>query len=371
MKKIDILSYTNTANYGGLLQLYSLSKVLSTEYQVEVIRYKNGNSLQRSKLRNFLSFLYNKVFRFLSVDKRRQKNENVFRQFIPFSTEEYNPSNPINTISCDYFITGSDQVWNPYLNGFDNSYLLSFDTKAKKISYAASFGIEKLPPKWADEVKKALCGFKHISLREKTGENILDSMPELNGLEKTVDLDPTLLISRKEWIDSFCVKRLFDKKYVLIYLMPGDKNLEKKIIKLGKRVAKSKGCKLAIIGRKNIDKINPFKRGYYHAGPSEFVNLIYYSEFVLTNSFHGTAFSVNLNKDFVSFINSNQNSASSLKSRIVDFLNSVSLTDAIFDINCSQEIKTESLNFELSNTILLKMREDSLMHLFNGLKNEK
>ena len=376
MKKVSILSYTKTSNYGGLLQIYALSKILSDKNDVSVIVYNNSSSVQRSKLRNFLAFLYNRVFRFLSTDKKRKQNEQHFRELIPFTQEEFNNAQQLSEIHSDYFVVGSDQVWNPYLNGFDKAYLLDFKTSGKKLSYAASFGIEDIPQRWLVEIKKSLMCFEHISLREQTGLNIVDNVSALEPISKTVDLDPTLLISKDNWVESFCKTQLTKNKYALVYLMPGDKAIEKKMISFAKKVAKKEKLKLMIVGRKNISKINIFKKGYYHAGPSEFVNLLYHSEFVITNSFHGTAFSVNLNKPFVSFINSSQGSANSLKSRIIDFLQKLSLESRMFDVsktnNCSvEDYLSSEINFASSDKKLESLRKESLKHLFEYIDDEK
>ena len=370
VKRINILSYTNTTNYGGLLQLYALSKVLSRDFDVNVIRYNNTSRIQRSKFRDILAHLYNSVFRFLSIDKKRKNNEKRFLNYVPLTQSIYSASNSISKISCDYFLVGSDQVWNPYLNGFDATYLFNFDTQATKVSYAASFGVEKIPDEWSKKVGDCLTDFKHISLREKTGMDILNSISSLKNIKKTIDLDPTLLIEKKEWEECFCAEPLFNKKYILIYLMPGDKKIEKEMIQIGKKKAKNERCKLVVIGRKNIDKYNIFKSGYYHAGPAEFVNLVYYADFVITNSFHGTAFSVNLNKPFLSFVNSKQNSANSLKSRILDFLNQLGLDDNIFDVSKDHNLlKNFDIDYSVTNKKLELLRDSSLQNLYGNFKN--
>jgi len=370
MKKVCVLSYVNTANYGGLLQLYALSTILSKHFDVEVINYKNGSKIQRSKIRTILAFFYNKVFPWLSIDKVRKQNELKFRSLIPISNTVYSNAQHLGSIDCNYFIVGSDQVWNPYLNGFDSAYLLRFKTNATKISYAASFGVEKIPNNWLDDVSYSLAEFKHISLRENTGCNILEQVSSLAHISKTVDLDPTLLINQNDWKSKFCTSRLLNFKYILVYLMPGDKIVEKQMIKYAHLLSRKSGNKVVIIGRKNIDKFNFTKRGYYKAGPSEFVNLINYSEFVVTNSFHGTAFSVNLNKQFVSFINSNRETANSLKSRVVDFLSKVSLQDRVVDVKSVSDTSfpNSDIDFKKINEVLSSLKTRSLDNLFEGAK---
>ncbi len=367
-KSVYILTYSTTSNYGGLLQMFSLYSILSREFDVSIVHYKNKSKLRRSKVRSFASNIYRHIFKFLYFDKKRNRSETKFKALMKYtdcvcSIEELSKFTPYA------FIVGSDQVWNPFLNGFDPSFLLMFDTCSLKISYSASFGLTVLPNKWIECLKNALKSFHKVSLREDSGIEILN-IANYTG-DYTIDLDPTLLLNETEWLDVLKIQEsTIHDNYVLVYLMPGDKKIERSMLLFAKKIAKDKSLKMIVIGRKNIDKLKPSKVNFYHAGPVEFVKLINDAEFVITNSFHGTAFSVNFNKQFYSFINSETPKNESLYSRIDDLLDKIGLRKRIIDIAIPHNIPSNIsiINFDAVNEKLNNLREISLKNLENSLK---
>ena len=139
------------------------------------------------------SFFLKKVF----FDKKRYKNEKRFRSELTFSDSIICDLTSLEMYETDCFLVGSDQVWNPFINGFDASYALSFKTSAKKIAYSASLGIDKnVPQKWLNTLADSLADFSYISVREESAKNILKPfvIRTIN-----VDLDPTLLLNAKDY----------------------------------------------------------------------------------------------------------------------------------------------------------------------------
>jgi len=328
MKKIAILSFINTKNYGGLLQAFALQNFLkSNGCEAFHINYKAPETITGNPAKRFLRKIYKRIS-FLFFDKKRHENEKKFRAKISLSTP-CTVKEDIAKIPCDYFIVGSDQVWNPFLNNFDDAYLLSFETSARKVAFSASLGLtQRCPSNWKNELKSALPQFSFVSVRERTAKNLLC---DLGGTNIVVSLDPTFLLTKNEWLDAtkdFDSSVIPTKPFVLCYVMPGDTCLVKSMLKFARQIAKRERLRLCVIGLRDVNRLKFNSSFTFGAGPSEFVHLVSKSSYVITNSFHGTVFSTIFNKPFASFISKN-GSSSSLSERIVDFLGEFDLTDRL------------------------------------------
>ena len=189
---------------------------------------------------------------------------------------------------ADAYICGSDQIWNTYIEDFDNTYLLDFVKAGRKISYAAS-GIKKLQDDTAiDLIKSQIKDFSGVTLRESYAANKL-------GLSyANVVLDPVLLLKKSDW-SSLCSNVSVKKRYMLCYFAG---NVSFDFEKFTKRFAAEHGLQRILLMPewRNIAR-SGIK--YYDAGPVEFLSLIKNADIVCTNSFHGTAFSVLFNKPFI------------------------------------------------------------------------
>lgn len=342
MKKIAILSFINTKNYGGLLQAFALQNFLkSNGCEAFHINYKAPETITGNPAKRFLRKIYKRIS-FLFFDKKRHENEKKFRAKISLSTP-CTVKEDIAKIPCDYFIVGSDQVWNPFLNNFDDAYLLSFETSARKVAFSASLGLtQRCPSNWKNELKSALPQFSFVSVRERTAKNLLC---DLGGTNIVVSLDPTFLLTKNEWLDAtkdFDSSVIPTKPFVLCYVMPGDTCLVKSMLKFARQIAKRERLRLCVIGLRDVNRLKFNSSFTFGAGPSEFVHLVSKSSYVITNSFHGTVFSTIFNKPFFSFVSENGPS-SALNERIKDLLHELDLEDRLI---------TEASDYEnkLSNT---------------------
>lgn len=189
----------------------------------------------------------------------------------------------------DYFIAGSDQVWNPTIGQAVNWEFLSFAQRKKKVSWAASFGINSIPENEKNYIKKWLSKFDNISIREDSGAKIVKS---LTGKSAEVLIDPTLMLDAEQWrqISKKSCGRNTDK-YILKYFL-GDQSAENK--KYIDEIAKENVLEIYELADINQPLI-------YEAGPSEFIDLIYNAELVCTDSFHACVFSILFNKPFLVF----------------------------------------------------------------------
>lgn len=268
----------------------------------------------------------------------------------------------------DYYMVGSDQVWHPKFllpsNGF---YLLKFAPKnSRKISYASSFGSSSIPSEMKNVYRSELSAFERLSVREKHGANFLSSI----GLESSIVLDPSLLLDKEDWGVFFNKNKIVPEPYIFCYVIDGDHKGAKYIQLVSEQINNfnDQQYKIIVVGDKEYKKLI---RGYNlvtNAGPSEFLSLIYNAAYVVTNSFHGTCFSVNFNKQFVSVLQREN----ALNIRITEFLESVSLTDRLLytDENVDQ-VNLLEIDYEKVNNALSSLIDKSKSFLNEALESSK
>ena len=292
MKKIGILTFQNTINYGADLQLYALYQVLQNagvkpmiiNYENEAIRIRETPTLKDQKtLKSIILYVVQKV---MTVKKRKKFNEFKRKQF-KFTNTKYTKEN-LSSVKeeINNIIVGSDQIWNTNLTNGDMNYFLPFDG-VSKYSYAASFGVNDLNLlSDVERVSQLLRKFDYISTREIHGKEIVEKIGDVNA---QLVLDPTFLLSKKDWTDfgNNSPYRIEDK-YILLYFIK-----EKESIQFAKKYAADKGYKLKYISMrpyagKGIETVS-------NAGPEDFIKLISNAEGVITGSYHGFILSLNLN----------------------------------------------------------------------------
>lgn len=252
--------------------------------------------------------------------------------------------------AADLYLVGSDQVWNfKYNEGHDSHYFYSGVT-GRKVAYASSIGIEALTPDDKSYLQKELKEFEKVSVREDRAVDILKSL----GINSVQLIDPTLMLDKFEWT-KFMSKKLVDEPYVLVYL-PYNIADKEKIYKSVKMVADRKKLKIVtfswdILLEKKADKT------IFFASPGDFLSLMYYADYVITNSFHGTAFSINLNKKFWTF------APSHFSTRISSLANLVGLQNRIVNDYISVSSIDEHIQYDVINRLLEDERKKSLQFL--------
>lgn len=274
-KKIGIVTI-QSLNFGNRLQNYALQEVLKTlGFDVYTLkRYNEVPPLKKrltSRLKVCLQYcIGSKIVKFKDFDK------NIVFSRYSLGANKF-PAGIFKEF--DYFVTGSDQVWNPHFESVGRCDLLCFATENQRVSYAASFGITNFPVEkignWGAELDK----FKEISVREEAGKKIVES---ISHKKAQVVVDPTLLLNHTEW-EKVEVKPDFmpKKPYCLVYA------LKEKNEAFKKRLAElSKDYVLVDILQKNKFGVSP------KLGPGEFIYLIHHAEYILTDSFHATVFSI-------------------------------------------------------------------------------
>lgn len=336
--KIGILTFHFVDNYGAVLQAYALkSYLISIGHDVDILNYSNPflRSLTRSKFNKLKSKVWAVVKRMIAGTKKHKSFELFRKQRLeinnrPIHSKELFEMFIVNN-SYDVIIVGSDQVWNPSITGSDETYLLSINSeKIVKISYAASFGKSLIDNTWLDKLCYQINSYKAVSVREKTAKSFLCKKNVTKNV--SVVADPVFLLERAVW-EKLATKRLVKEDYILCYVMPGDSIIEKRIEKAALKISEEKSLKIIYIGRKEYKRFLFDGKDMIDASPEDFLSLFQYATIVLTNSFHGTAFSIIFNKDFYSFVNNELSAEMQLGSRIIDLLYTCNLEDRTITAN--------------------------------------
>lgn len=357
MKKTGIVTIIDNNNYGNRLQNYAVQQVLKKFEKYEVETVKNEPTLNRrtSKGEYVLRYIKNMIQKIIEI-KNKSLRKKLFLKFneenIKFSKKRLNILKKIT--DYEYFIVGSDQVWNPTFSRLRNFELLDFNTTAKKVAFSASFGISELPNEYKDITKKGLVDFKKISVREDAGKEIINDLDIRKDVEVLVD--PTMLLTAEEW-DNVARKpeQLKTNKYILNYFL-GELSEERK--KEINRIASENQCEVINI----LDKNSPF----YQTGPSEFLYLEKNAFLICTDSFHSSVFAILYNRPFIVFNREDKNM--SMNSRIETLINKFKLENREF----SGKITNENLQHDYSKAyeILEKEKEKSLIFLKDALDIE-
>lgn len=342
-KKAGILTFHDADNLGAVLQAYALEHILENECGVsaEIVDYKCKTITEtkypgrQSGLKGLIKFAALSVYYLI-----KRKAFGKFRKnYLACSERSYSRENISECESLyDFFITGSDQVWNPECSGNDSTYVLNYiNDNKKKHAYAASIGNYKFSAKdteWVDCIKK----YKNVSVRESSAAVHLK---ELGVRDVSVDVDPVLLLSDKQW-KAVMSDRLLKQKYVLVYLVLPDVN----VMSQAKAYAEKNNCK--VISNKHSVEF------FLNNSPSDFLSWIYHSECVFTNSFHGTAFSLIFNKPLFA---DTEMSGNKINHRINDLLTAI-------DANECSQIKNDCVYNKADKTSVIdEMKADSINYL--------
>ena len=346
MKKVGILTFQDADNYGAMLQCYALQKKIEgMGNKCLVINYKcdylsKPFSIAALKRKGMVRYILGNINAI--VRKPRKKKFHEFRHTIPMTERVKKQDLKALNDEFDIFIVGSDCVWNDDITNFDTTYLLDFvyDSR-KKNSYAASFGFSKMKMNMKAGYSKYLKEFNSLNVRELSGKEILNKI----GVNAAVVLDPTLLLDSSEW-DNVTVDLKINEKYIFVYQLTPSKYL----LKIVRQLQRKTGYKVVII---------PFPVGgslkadsHLNYGPEEWVTLIRNAEYVVTDSFHGTAFSIIYGRKVYCCVNE-------LATRIISLLELLGLNECLYSNNREFELM-EVINYDEAYLKLRKEKEKSL-----------
>lgn len=369
--KIGVLTVPFNNNYGGLLQAYALKTVL-TDMGHEVLfinRQRNIDYGLKFRIYRLLVKLHI-IKDYLKIrDERLSANTNKFkdRYLSPITKPFYTTSDleEVMNQGVDCFVVGSDQVWR-YLYAGDSidDYYFGFlrGSHVPRFSYAASFGVDvnEYPEEKRQVVTGLLKQFEGISVREKSGKKILEDFFEVPSSKSEVVLDPTLLLGQDRYTNLFKDEMVSDSRYIFTYILDSNPKIDEKL----NIIAASKGLKRIDIKAQTGDtsKLNVIE-------PVEkWLSTIYHADFVITDSFHGSVFSIIFKKKFAVLLNANRGN-----SRISDLLSELGLNNRI--MQSIDDLNSDYLSHEIEwnkiVTILMHRNEESLKFLKNQLNRQK
>ena len=369
--KIGILTWLHNGNYGSILQAYALQKALRNQgYQTENIDYapstvkkvenliKNKNSLKLF-LEKWDAYCAKKVAGSPRELSEKQKKFDDFRENYINITQQYSSPKEVATIDGEFdaYICGSDQIWSPVLLNPVFYFDFLSDTE-RKIAYACSFGVSSIKGKKATKITNYLNRFDYISVRESSGCEIVKN---LTGKVVPVMPDPTLLLQRTDW-DKVSKYNLNLNKYIFCYFLSWNEDYWKYV----ENVSQQLGYQIVIVPSvKQTYQVDA--KILKNIGPEEWVGLVKNASYVITDSFHGTVFSIIYNKPFTVLKRFSDDNPRSQNSRIYTLLEHYNLTNRL-------GINTDIFNLQEYTKVNSQVEYDrryALEWLNNVLKVEK
>lgn len=364
MKKIGVLTFHRADSYGAHLQAYATVAFLNQAgYEAELVDYTNPYEQrfrkifysENGRMTGFLtSFVKDVVF------KKRYYKSKAFgniEQYCQVSKNKYKTKEALDNASYDVLVVGSDQVWNREItNGLDDTFLLMHGQASKRISISSSMGSVTLTDGEKRMFREAFEQFDAISVREEFAKIQLQ---ETTDNQIKVLMDPTFLIDKEKWMQNLVQKsiqhRKIKEKYILTFFLAPDETYKSRMTKLANKL-KLPVWSIQSIAVKRIesDKI------ILGATVADFLALIANAEVVVTDSFHGTALSINLEKNFVSFKNKGN------PVRVMTLLDALGLSNRL-DMN---EEDYCPVNYDDVNRILEPLRKDSKKWIIRAIEGE-
>lgn len=388
--KVGLAVVTYKDNFGSALQTYATQSVIQKlgfetgifdisgvhkAINQKKIKYYLGRVFQPDELKylleNFKSRGRKKVNK--NNDKYAENMRVRHEKYVEFNQKQLGFLEKVDSWSalteqsreCDFVVVGSDQLWRPS-NIAGEYFTLEFvPDEVHKIAFSTSFGVSELPKSLHKHAKKYLDRIEDISVREDSGKSIVKS---ITGRDIPVVCDPTMMLDATEWMAIQPTERIVPEKYILCYFM-GDNPEHREFVK---RLKKETGYQIVglLHGATYITSDDDFADfAPYDIGPGEFIHLIRNAEYMCTDSFHGTVFSILNSTAFFAFRRYDDSSEFSTNDRLHTLLRWTGLSDRML-------YGTEDVKEQLSKTIdfaeVLKAveakRAESLAYLMKALE---
>ena len=314
MKKTYICTLYGNENFGNKLQNYALqTKLGELGFNVKTIKTEEVRNKYFRNFKNIIKFFLPQYHKIVAR----------YNLFLKFSKNYLKYTNKKN--SADYYVIGSDQVWNPNTSKYFKLFV-GYDLLGVKISYAASIGISNISTTKNNFIADGLQNFKSISVREDSGKKIIEELTGRNDIE--VLIDPTMLLTTEEWNKVSIKPKNFDKlngkKYILNYFLGELSEVRKREIE---KIAKDNDCEIINL----LDKNDPF----YISGPSEFLYLEKNAFLICTDSFHSSVFALLYDRPFVIF--DREDNEQNMSSRLDTLINKFNLKNRRFNGKITKE----------------------------------
>jgi len=325
---------------------------LSTVRSYRIYSFKSNTIIKQFLLYGLTSYYY------LALKKKKNRFHSFVKKSLNLSKESYLTEQEFlkNTPKYDIYITGSDQVFNPNNPYSKRIYFLDFPKQnSKKIAYAPSFGITHFSEEQKKQIASFISSFDALSCRENEGANFLTS---ITGNKVPIVLDPVFLLSEKEW-NKVIVSPKNKDKYIFIYDLNGGEAL----VKIANKIKEKTGYRIICCTSK-ITAFYHIDKQLYNLGPLELLGYIKNAEYVVTDSFHGTAFSVVFNKRFFSYIAILRTS-----SRIISLLKNLGIDNRVV-------VKESLSGFQFDDKLFIsnqyidkieKLKRESILYLSENI----
>lgn len=384
MKKIGLCVCYDTKNYGSMLQaLATCKQIEKLDLDYEIIKYKRKITmdlairsisripeLTRRKIGKAIE--NTRIKRYPAVRDGINKRNNLFCDFVNNNFTKMSSTvysfQQLRNLSREYsaVMVGSDQLWRPegFTTGFYN--LMFVPRSIPKIAFSTSFGVSSIPKNKIKLAKEFISRIENISVREIRGSEIIK---ELTGRDVKVTVDPTLLFNRTEWEEMIEPRHILNKGYIFCYLL--GTNPEHRMI--ANMIKKKTGLRIITIPHLDnfVEKdVNFGDEQLFDVGPSEFVNLIRNAEYICTDSFHGTVFSIINHKQFVvfnRFANQNKNSRNSRIDSLLKQTNLFQRRVDISNINDIYDIIRSPIDYNIVDKRISEIKEKSVLYLTEAL----
>lgn len=390
-KKIGIAAVTYKDNFGSALQTYATQYILEKlGYEAKIFEI-NGvyKSILLKKVLYYAGRLFDPVeakYLLANLTSRSRKQVSVatdqFAQDMKVRHQMYQNFNKQwnkmlpsvkgwkelrqQASEMDAVVVGSDQLWRPS-NIVGCYYTLEFvPDNIKKIAFSTSFGVPELPVNLHKHARKFLSRIEHISVREDTGAEIVKRE---SGKNAQVVCDPTMMLTAEEWLHVQKEKPFADGNYILCYFM-GDNPEHREFVKKLKEKTKCKIIGL-LHGATYIASDEEFvDEKPYNVGPSEFINLIRYAQYICTDSFHGSVFCILNQKKFFSFRRWPDDSKFSANDRLYTLLKFTGLERRmLYGTEDIGMCVADSIDYEKVLAKVAARRKESMDYLVNALKS--
>ena len=355
--KVAVITRHAISNYGSLLQAMATQKIISDlGCECQIIDYIRADEAYRNQEKTLLkrkpSFNKNLLKRFAYLSFRKPESVFAGKRFEKMRKKYLNLTKEYSDIGqlkddkpvADVYMTGSDQVWGPVMDGtYDSAYCLSFtDDSDKRVAFAASFGRTNFSDDVQEFFQKWLPRYDNIAVREDSAIQMLNSW----GIKSTQVIDPTLMLDSSYW-SNFTAS--INKEYILVYQIHNDKKLDR----YAKAVAKKAGIPLI--------RVSAFFHQCVRSGKlkccpdiSGFLSYIKNAKCLITDSFHGTAFAINFNTPFVEVL------PDVTSTRNVSILRLTGLTDRVLRDESDVELAFKPIDFSFANQVLEDKRKEGM-----------
>lgn len=365
MKKISLLTIHVGFNFGSILQTIATAKLLNQlRYDVEVVNYIPERCTWKRLAIRTLKSPKDFILSFIKVPVIAI-NKKIFNsylsKYLKVSIPIYKDDDFVSKCpKADIYLTGSDQVWNSIHNeGLDRRYYFDgFPQDTIKVSYSSSIGRETLDKCEYEEMKRMLRSYQAISVREASAKHLIEKM----GYQVTHLLDPTFMLDKEAW-SRYMSNRMIKEPYLLVYL-PYNIHDKELIYRTVRRISQKKKLKVVTFAWHHVLFERLADKTIFFANPGDFLSLMYYADYVVTNSFHGTAFSINLQKQFLVY------SPSKFGTRVSSILDLCALNSRLLKDNevVSDDFIEDTIDYASVNSILETEREKTYTFLKNALK---